>query len=219
MASLDLGVRALVIGSAMNKIEDLINQNIDVSFQCKAAGGASGELVVKTKTEVLPPSDDDTISEIMSKFGSCSKEICEFYQKYGGISFHEQSESFAASLCIHPPDKWNELKEEMSGWLEMMDEEELEESGIDWADSCVVFGEVPSSGNYFLIPLSGSNSGKIIYQDHDGMEPEVYADSFNQFIIKFLSDPVGQIEHFGCYTRYSDGTTDKQWMPEEVIKP
>ena len=212
------GVRALNIGRAMNEIEELIDENIDVSFRCKAAGGASGEFIVKTKTEILPPSDNETISEIKSKFGDYSKEVSEFYQKYGGISFHEQPECFVASLCIHPPEKWEELYEEMSEWLDMMDEDELDESGIDWSDNCVVFGEVPSSGNYFLMPLSGSASGKIIYQDHDGMEPEIYADSFNQFIIKFLSDPVGQIDHFGCYTRYSDGNTDKQWMPEEVIK-
>jgi hypothetical protein len=203
----------------MQSLEELISVNMEVTFRCKAAGGADGEFLITTNSEVLPPANESEIQEIRDRMKEHSLEVIEFYKKYGGIDFHRESENGASTLCIHPVQNWDELYSEVSEWFEMIDEDELDESGIDWLESCVVFAEVPSSGNYFLIPTAGSEQGKVIYQDHDGFEPEVYANSFNEFLVKFLSQPIEQVDHLGCYTRYSDGKTNKQWIPVEIVKP
>ncbi len=36
-----------------------------------------------------------------------------------------------------------------------------------------------------------------------------------RFLIKFLSQSV---EHLGCYARYSDGKTNRKWMPLGTVK-
>lgn len=200
----------------MENIKKLIDQNMDVSFECKAAGQSEGTFVVKTKTDVLPPATPESLEILKRRLGDLSSQFIEFYENWGGISFHEQTDSGAASLCIHPVENWDDLHSEMSEWFDMVDEEDLEDCGIDWLDNCVVFGEVPQSGNYFVVPLSGQNKGKIIYQDHDGLEPEEYASSFSEFLQKFLTSPVEQIDHLGCYTRYSDNKTERQWMPVAI---
>ncbi|MCX7546033.1 SMI1/KNR4 family protein [Marinicella gelatinilytica] len=201
----------------MKEVEKLIHDNIEVPFLCEVAGEDSGELIVNTKTEILEPASSSTINAMEDKLGKFSVEFTTFYKKFGGISFHEQPEAFAASLYIHPYEKWEKLYGELMDWFDLIDEDELENSGIDWINNCVVFAEIPSSGNYFVMPLTGSNAGKIIYQDHDGLESNVYAESFFEFLTKFLSAPVAEIEYFGCYTRYSDGKTDKQWIPVKIV--
>lgn len=203
----------------MQSLEELISKNMEVTFRCEAAGGAGGEFIVTTKSEILPPACDSEIQDIKDRLKEHSLEFIEFYRRYGGISFHSECANGASTLCVHPVQNWDRLFSEMAEWFEMVDEDELEESGIDWIENCIVFGEVPNSGNYFLMPLTGSENGKVIYQDHDGFEPEVYANSFNDFLVKFLSQPIEQVERLGCYTRYSDGKNQKQWMPVEIIKP
>jgi hypothetical protein len=131
--------------------------------------------------------------------------------------FHEESETGTAFLAVHPFDAWEKLTADMAEWYDMVDEDELEETEIDWLEDGVSFAEVPSSGNYFVLARSGVHKGKVLYADHDGLEAEVYAESFNEFLIKFLSSPAEQIEHLGCYTRYSDGKTNRQWIPVESV--
>lgn len=201
----------------MQKLDELISRNMEVTFRCEAAGGVDGEYLVDTKSEVLPPADDSDVQNIRDRLKDRSLEFVEFYTKYGGIDFHRECENGASTLCVHPVQSWGDLQSEMAEWFEMMDEDELDECGIDWLENCVVFAEVPNSGNYFLMPLTGAKEGEVIYQEHDGMEPEEYANSFNEFLIKFLSQPAKQVEHLGCYTRYSDGKTKNQWMPVEIV--
>lgn len=194
----------------MDELENLILDNMTVVFNCRAA---EEYLVVATKSIILAPVSEEDIGRIQARLGRFSAEFVDFYKKYGGISFHEQAESGVASLCVHPIDNWALLYAEMSDWFD----DELVGGSIDWLDSCVVFAEVPRSGNYFLIPLAGVDQGKIIYQDHDGLESEVYANSFAEFLCKFLRSPVEQMDRLGCHTRYSDNQTDKQWMPVAIV--
>ena len=203
----------------MNTLDELITLNKDVTFKCKPAGGAQGEYFAHTLSELAPPADKKTLELINTKLTEHAKEFIEFFAKHNSARFHVQPTSGASSLAVYAPEAWNDLKAEMLQWFEMMDEDELEETGIDWLNECVVFAEIPESGNYFVMALSGEKEGKIIYSDHDGLESEIYANSFNEFLIKFLSSPASQIYHLGCYTRYSDNKTDIQWIPGEVVKP
>ena len=201
----------------MINLDELISKNEEVTFKCKPAGGAKGEYFAKTKSRLEDPADYEALELIKSNLGGFSQEFIDFFKKQNGARFHEESTAGASSLAIHPVQGWDELTSEMSEWFEMVDEDELEEAEVDWLDECVSFAEIPESGNYFVIALAGVNQGKIIYSDHDGLETEIYANSFNEFLNKFLSSPVEQIDILGCYTRYSDGKTDIQWIPEEIV--
>jgi hypothetical protein len=43
------------------------------------------------------------------------------------------------------------------------------------------------------------------------------AESFEEFLDSILADPADFLNHLGCYTRYSDGKTDIQWIPKEYV--
>ena len=77
---------------------------------------------------------------------------------------------------------------------------------------------VPHSGNYFVMPLEGPSAGKIFYADHDGWYESAFADDFGGFLARVTREPVKLLaEDVGCYTRYSDGKSDAQWIPEEFF--
>ena len=80
----------------------------------------------------------------------------------------------------------------------------------------IAFATVPQSGNYFVLPIEGPSAGKIFYANHDGWYESAFADDFDGFLAHVVQDPVKLLaEEVGCYTRYSDGKTDTQWIPEE----
>lgn len=82
----------------------------------------------------------------------------------------------------------------------------------------IAIAEVPHSGNYFVMPVAGPAAGKIFYADHDGWYESAFANNFQKFLAHVTRKPVSLLnEEFGCYTRFSDGKTDKQWIPEEYF--
>ena len=87
----------------------------------------------------------------------------------------------------------------------------------DWMRQAIVFGEICNSGNCFVIPTTGENAGKVIYADHDPEEPLPILGFFDDFLNLILADPARFMDRMGCYTRYSDGQTDTQWIPKEFV--
>ena len=57
----------------------------------------------------------------------------------------------------------------------------------------------------------------IYYCDHDDFNTEPIAESFEGFLSMIVDDPPGFMLQRGCYTRYSDGKTDTQWIPKEYV--
>ena len=65
------------------------------------------------------------------------------------------------------------------------------------------------------MPVEGPTAGKIFYADHDGWYESAFANDFQKFLAHVTRKPVNLLnEELGCYTRYSDGKTDAQWIPE-----
>ena len=68
------------------------------------------------------------------------------------------------------------------------------------------------------MPIEGPSAGKIFYADHDGWYESAFADDFDGFLAHVVREPVKLLaEEVGCYTRYCDGKTDTQWIPEEFF--
>lgn len=82
------------------------------------------------------------------------------------------------------------------------------------------FACVPQSGNYFVMPVDGPHAGKVYYVNHDGdgWYESAFAQGFDDFIFRVITDPASLVSNeLGCYTRYSDGKTDVQWIPKELV--
>jgi len=124
-----------------------------------------------------------------------------------------------SAVEIYSIEWWDRFTNDMKQWYEdaiEFGDEELKDR-LDWLDNCIAFAEPSDSANYFVIALQGKHAGKIIYIDHDGAEVVVYADTFNGFLEKYLTDPIKEMDFFGCYVRYDDGETDIQWIPTKYI--
>jgi hypothetical protein len=79
-------------------------------------------------------------------------------------------------------------------------------------------GTVPHSGNYFVVPIKGPSIGKVFYANHDGWYEKPFAKSFDDFVVRITKNPVKLLnDELGCYTRYSDGKTDLQWIPKKYF--
>jgi hypothetical protein len=69
-----------------------------------------------------------------------------------------------------------------------------------------------------VIPVAGPAAGKILYADHDGWYESAFANDFQKFLAHVTRKPVIFLnEELGWYTRYWDGKSDKQWIPEEYF--
>ncbi|MBF0375954.1 MAG: SMI1/KNR4 family protein [Desulfamplus sp.] len=201
----------------ISKVRDICNEKKQY-FVCEGAGGKSDKRFTAGILHKLnQPCNSKELEYIKSILGNFSHQFMEFYKNYNGALLFCDSLSDTAGFELAPVADWERLGEEMRAWYDLLDDEEREIDEFDWLNDGITFGQVPHSGNYFVLALSGSNKGKIIYSDHDGLEPTVYADSLFEFLEKIISNPVNEIEHLGCYARYSDGKTNIQWIPIQYL--
>jgi hypothetical protein len=68
-----------------------------------------------------------------------------------------------------------------------------------------------------VIDTSGDKAGQVFFCDHDDFKTEPVAASFEDFLEIIVSDPPGFLYQCGCFTRYSDGNSEIQWIPKEYI--
>jgi len=198
----------------MESYESLIEDSMEVNFACDSG---DEEFIASTCSILYSKADDEDIDKLREKLGTFAEEFIAFFSKYNGAIFFKDTLSETAGLQVHSIKNWDLITEYMLAWYDDVDEDEFDDCEIDWLNKCVAFAEIPHSGNYFVIPLAGKLCGKILYSDHDGLESTVYASSFNEFLTKFLSDPVKQIYELGCYARYSDNKTNIQWIPRKTL--
>jgi hypothetical protein len=82
--------------------------------------------------------------------------------------------------------------------------------------------ERPSDVEEPSIPLLGPRQetfvdrGKVCYSDSDGGNDAVWAKNLEAFFKRAPVDPCKFLDA-GCYTRYFDGKTDRQFIPETFL--
>lgn len=146
--------------------------------------------------------------------GSHAEKVVAFYQRHNGFVLYRDTLSDAAGIELLPVEQWEEATEDMRSWFEHLTDEP--ESDPDHIMTGVAIATVPYSGNYFVMPVEGPNAGKIFYANHDGWYESAFADDFDGFLAHVTRQPPTLLaKEAGCYTRYSDGKTDAQWIPEE----
>ena len=142
-------------------------------------------------------------------------ELAAFYERYGSVRLYCDTVGSDSAFYIADPDEWSSLKAAFGTWLELLSPDEEEDLLPDWMDNYVVIGEVPLSGNYFLVPLSGDLAGHVFEFEHDGFEFIARGEDFDAFLNYVSTVNADLIEDILCHTRYSDGETETQWLAQE----
>ncbi len=191
-------------------------------FRCYRSGDAPENLtfLARVRHIINPPADKAAVSTIDELLGATGAPLKLFYSLHDGVLMYvdstKQRTSYgdfeAAGVAFFPVQEWQVQTAEMRDFLLTTDSSE----GVpDWLRQGVAFGEIPHSANYFVIQPGGEDAGRIFYADHDDFTAEPIAESFEEFLDSILADPAEFLYRFGCYTRYSDGKTDTQWIPKE----
>jgi len=194
----------------LQKFIDFISQP-NPKFRCKDTGWPEPgpkRFIAQLKHIYYEPAGSSQIELIQSYLGKSAKAFIEFFSKLNGAVLYADTNSDAAGILIAPVEHWDNLTHHKDHWLM------LGEDVPTWVKDSIAFGEIPNSGNFFLVIVSGEHCGKIFFLDHDCLEYEIFANNFEEFIEKVITDPPGLLNKLGCNTRYSDGETETQWIPE-----
>lgn len=150
--------------------------------------------------------------DLLKDFSDCpaAAQVVEFYTlSDGGVLFRDP-DSDAAGLDLLKSSTWPLLNAAIRDSFSFCEAED----GPEWLDHFLAFGEVSHSGNYFVLPLTGPDAGKIIYCDHEG-PITVWAPDFETFIADIIEDPAEQLDRMGCFLRFE--RSDGQWVPERFF--
>lgn len=187
------------------------------AFRCTAAGDRSGKEFVARLLHVLcPPATKREVAQIKKHLGEYAAPVLNLYSRHCGALLYRDTKSETAGIHLLPPGLWPEAKKQVRELLgDMVD-------GPDGDPDHILKGvpvaTVPHSGNFFVLPVSGPNAGKVFYADHDGWYESAFAKDYDSFLAKVCKNPVKLLnEVLGCYARYEDGLTDEQWIPAEYF--
>ncbi|MBT9581816.1 SMI1/KNR4 family protein [bacterium] len=142
-----------------------------------------------------------------------TEQLLDFYRHHDGATLFLDVTSDRAGLHLLPIGSWKRLQ---SVVIELYGEFR-EEFGLEWLDHFVAFGEVPHSGNYFVMPTHGTSAGNVIYCDHEGPTFLDWAPDFHTFLRLFLDSPCEQIYQLGSFLRFDEHGSDRQWIPERFF--
>ncbi|GAB6140036.1 hypothetical protein JCM14076_07650 [Methylosoma difficile] len=166
--------------------------------------------------KTTPPAEPEVITSLRAQFPELP-EVAAFYSRYGSLSLYCDTVGDNFAFYIAEPDEWVELKPCFEAWLDGLDEEEAEDFLPNWLDDYIVIGEVPQSGNYYLMPASGEDAGKVFLFDHDGFEFTEEGASLEAFIAKITTPNAALLNEILSHTRYWDGETGTQWLADEYL--
>lgn len=170
--------------------------------------------VIQIEHLVSQPTTGEVLQNIKNKLGETS-ELVLFYSKFGSLRLYSQVDTDESAFYIAEPDEWYELKEGFEGWIDNLDENEKKELLPNWISDYIVIGEIPKSGNYFLVPLTGHTLGSIYEFKHDGFEFLKRGNCFSDFIKKLTIVNSELIVEINGHTRYQDSRPGSQWLVEE----
>jgi hypothetical protein len=187
-------------------------------FRCYACDDDSEslQLLAHVSNQLGPPASARDLARIDELLGANGGPFKELYRHGNGFVLYQDSRSDAAGVHLYPVGKWRRRSARMRAEFRDMgwEEDELPE----WLNRGIAFGEIPHSGNFFVVEPSGLEGGAIYYADHDDLEEEPIAATLASFLDEVSSAPAEFLDSCGCYTRYSDGKSSTQWIPKEYVR-
>lgn len=207
----------------LRPLSEYINQP-NQRFLCHPADGSSTAQWVAHVTSTLgAPASAADMALLHEQLGeNAPQAFIDFYTHYNGAELyadtveHNAIGIHAVGIRVFAIAMWERMGDYFQDWIdgEVFDAGELNARVPPWAHEAVMFGEVPNSGNYFLLALGGAQHGGIYYFDQDGLSFSLYAASLPEFFQRITSDPVQALNDLGGYARYGDDATGTQWMPQ-----
>jgi hypothetical protein len=163
------------------------------------------ELIVRVTSSAGPPATDSELEELRRIVGPEYAFLEPLYRHFNGVSLHGHGETFG--LVAFPIEELSSFAQECraSFWDEESELFPFQRDGVP-------FATIFASGNYFAC-----HQGKVYYSDHDGGDDALWGASLEAFFERALVDPAKFPYDAGCYTRYFDGESDRQFIPEKLL--
>jgi hypothetical protein len=186
-------------------------------FRCYACGDRSKKatFLARVKNRIGNPGSGKAIAIVNKLCGLASIGVKDLVELHDGVLLYQDNKSDAAGVEFFKAAEWEARTNEMRESMIAMGYDEADMP--DWFHHGVVFGEIPRSANYFVIQPDGDEAGQIFYCDHDDFQTKAMASSLEDLLNMIVEDPAGFLYQCGCFTRYSDGKTDIQWIPKEYV--
>ncbi len=192
------------MGERMKSI-DLYLQQRDQRFYCKD-NTETRELIVDLQNIVGEPATLDELRLLDRIARRESKHLAELYRTYNGLQLQINKKTIG--LIITSIRNLKQLNKDWKDWFRHSPRREL----YDYQREGFAFGEICHSGNYFVM-----YGGYVYYSSHDSADDEQWGYGLDVFFDRALSDPTRFLWEVGCYTRYSDGKTDVQYIPNKFL--
>jgi len=175
--------------------------------------------VAHLRHEVGRPLDEPAVARLRSQVGDLP-ELVAFYGRYGSLRLYCDTVEHpvlghASAYYLAPPEEWADLKSCFEPWLDGVSDDELSELLPEGMTNVIVIGEVPNSGNYFLVPVVGARAGCVIAFDHDGLEFVEQGANLADFVNAKSTVTEVLLEEILAHTRYYDGVSDVSWLCRE----
>jgi hypothetical protein len=146
-----------------------------------------------------------------------TEKLKDFYDTFGNLLLYHEPTSGDAAFYIASPVQWGSLEGYFRLWIEGLDEDEEIELLPSWIDNCIVIGEIPESGNYLLIPLSGEKRGFVFEFEHDGFEFIERAPDIEQFVHQLLDPDASALSRMASHMRFVENEDQStQWWITEM---
>jgi hypothetical protein len=140
----------------------------------------------------------------------------EFYSTYESLTMYLEEDSGDAAYFIASPSQWSELEGYFRPWLDSVGEDEAADYLPAWINECIVIGEIPQSGNYLLVPISGPDEGKVFEFEHDGFEFLELATSLPDFAMRTLDLDARRLTAMASHLRFITPEERRQWWIKEL---
>lgn len=123
----------------------------------------------------------------------------------------------AAGFALYPIEQWEDSTESLLAWYEALLEGDPdydpEKGEYAWLKHATSIGQVIHSADHFVLVSSGPYAGKVLFTDHETLEADVFADSFDEFIGLICGDTSWFLQRVLSDWRFFD-ESGEQWVPE-----
>ena len=178
-------------------------------FYCRRRS-SDGE-IIKKKVSFTHVYQDPEHSSSIPDIG----DIRPFYSVFGNLTLYFDQKSGDAAFYIARPEEWDGLLECFNNWMEDVIDEDPDWLPY-WVGNCIAIGEIPASGNYLLVPLTGDKKGHVYEFDHDGYEFKEYGSNVEEFIRKVLKPDAELLTDIAAHMTFIENDPMDQWWIEEM---
>jgi hypothetical protein len=174
-------------------------------FACEPAGPTQATRIEVDISHLLRPSAErSALTELRRLLSVPSPEVEALYAVHDGMDLYVQGST--VGLALYPISTWRAATASFRQDVELSGR--VEDDLYPFEREGIVVGAPPHSGNVLML-----YQGRMHYSDHDGGDDAPVAENFGAFLGRLALDPPKLLYDLGCYARYSDGQSDRQWIP------